>query len=56
VDKLMVFISPRIMGKGIEAVADLAIDSVADSLPLGGVTVSSVGGDILVTGYPREGR
>jgi riboflavin biosynthesis pyrimidine reductase len=54
VDKVMLFVAPRILGKGIQSVGDLGMQSVAESLQLVNVDVTTIGGDILVTGYPGE--
>jgi diaminohydroxyphosphoribosylaminopyrimidine deaminase/5-amino-6-(5-phosphoribosylamino)uracil reductase len=56
VDKIVLFISPRILGRGVEGIGDLGIRKVSDSLRLKDVTVESVGPDIMVTGYPERGK
>lgn len=50
-DKLMIFIAPKLIGEGIEAVGDLAIQTMMDSAELKMVTHKKYGTDILVEGY-----
>ena len=49
-DRLVVCIAPRILGDGIEAVGDLRIDRLADALPLGAMTVTRCGEDLVLDG------
>ena len=48
VDRLVVGIAPTIMGTGIDAVGDLGVASVAESVRLTNRTVHQAGGDLLV--------
>jgi GTP cyclohydrolase II len=48
VDRLVVGIAPTIMGAGIEAVGDLGVASVAESVRLTNRSVHLAGGDLLV--------
>jgi diaminohydroxyphosphoribosylaminopyrimidine deaminase / 5-amino-6-(5-phosphoribosylamino)uracil reductase len=54
VDKIVSFISPKILGRGVESVGDLGIRKVANSIRLKDVVVREVGHDIMVTGYPER--
>jgi diaminohydroxyphosphoribosylaminopyrimidine deaminase/5-amino-6-(5-phosphoribosylamino)uracil reductase len=58
VDKLMVFIAPKIIGgkTAPTPVGGKGIGRVADALPIGNLTVSRCGEDILVSGYVDYGR
>jgi GTP cyclohydrolase II len=48
VDRLVVGIAPTIMGTGIDAVGDLGVASVAESVRLTNRTIHQAGGDLLV--------
>ncbi|MDQ5829137.1 MAG: RibD family protein [Actinomycetota bacterium] len=48
VDRLAVCIAPKILGSGIEAVGDLGICELADSLTLADTSVSSYGVDLVL--------
>ncbi|HET8873920.1 MAG TPA: RibD family protein, partial [Gaiellaceae bacterium] len=48
VDRLVVGIAPTIMGTGVEAVGDLGVASVAESVRLTNRSVHQAGGDLLV--------
>jgi riboflavin biosynthesis pyrimidine reductase len=50
VDKLVVIIAPKIMGKGIDAVGDLNITDVSKTLKLSFVKTYRGGEDIVVEG------
>jgi riboflavin biosynthesis pyrimidine reductase len=50
VDRLIVSVSPRIVGSGTEAVGDLRTDRVADALRLGNRSVHLVDDDVLFAG------
>jgi len=45
VDRLAVCVAPKILGRGIEAVADLAICDLTDSLALADTTITPYGAD-----------
>ena len=47
-DKLVVFIAPKIMGKGIEAVGELGVKDVGQALPLSFSKVTRVGEDVVI--------
>jgi diaminohydroxyphosphoribosylaminopyrimidine deaminase/5-amino-6-(5-phosphoribosylamino)uracil reductase len=50
VDKLMVFVSPRLLGAGRASLGELGIRGMADAVPLTGARVRRVGADFLITG------
>jgi diaminohydroxyphosphoribosylaminopyrimidine deaminase/5-amino-6-(5-phosphoribosylamino)uracil reductase len=50
VDQVAIFIAPKILGKGVSAIQDLGISSVANSLLLRDFQKKRVGPDILLTG------
>jgi diaminohydroxyphosphoribosylaminopyrimidine deaminase/5-amino-6-(5-phosphoribosylamino)uracil reductase len=54
VDKVMVFIAPKIVGgeSARTAVGGLGVETIADALELGEMTVRKVGCDLLVEAYP----
>jgi riboflavin biosynthesis pyrimidine reductase len=51
VDKIMVFVAPKLMGKGIEAVGDLGIEAMQDVPMMKNFSYRKVGPDILVEAY-----
>ena len=53
VDRLVVGIAPTIMGTGIDAVGDLGVARVAESVRLTNRSVHQAGGDLLVAGDVR---
>jgi riboflavin biosynthesis pyrimidine reductase len=56
VDRLVVCIAPKILGRGIEAVGDLGICELGDSLVLADTSVITYGGDIILDSrveYPK---
>lgn len=50
VDKVSIFIAPKILGKGLSAIQDIGINSMAESVELQGLRRQQVGNDILLTG------
>lgn len=48
VDRLAVCIAPKILGRGIEAIGDLGIRDLNDSLTLSGASVTSCGVDLVI--------
>jgi diaminohydroxyphosphoribosylaminopyrimidine deaminase/5-amino-6-(5-phosphoribosylamino)uracil reductase len=48
VDRLAVCIAPKILGRGIEAVGDLGISSLTDSLTLADTSVTPYGVDLVL--------
>jgi len=51
VDKILFFISPRMIGKGLAAVGDLGITKLDKSIQLKNLDYKKVGKDILIEGY-----
>ena len=51
VDKVLFFISPKMIGKGLGAVGDLGINKVDKSITLKGIDYKKIGKDILIEGY-----
>jgi riboflavin-specific deaminase-like protein len=49
-DRIAAFIAPKIIGQGIEAVDDLEIRRIDDSIPLRFRKISKSGGDVFVEG------
>jgi len=47
VDRLAVCVAPKILGRGVEAVGDLGIRDLTDSLTLADTTVTAYGADIV---------
>jgi 5-amino-6-(5-phosphoribosylamino)uracil reductase/diaminohydroxyphosphoribosylaminopyrimidine deaminase/5-amino-6-(5-phosphoribosylamino)uracil reductase len=45
VDRLAVCVAPKILGRGVEAIGDLGIRDLTDSLTLAGTTVTAYGAD-----------
>jgi diaminohydroxyphosphoribosylaminopyrimidine deaminase/5-amino-6-(5-phosphoribosylamino)uracil reductase len=55
VDKYVVFIAPRVIGDGIDAVGDLAVRRLANAVELEDTSIEQLGGDLLFVGYPKRG-
>ena len=56
VDRLAVCVAPKILGRGIEAVGDLGIRDLSDSLSLADASVTAYGVDVILAGrveYPN---
>ncbi|HEY0738437.1 MAG TPA: RibD family protein [Herpetosiphonaceae bacterium] len=56
-DRLAVCVAPKILGVGIEAVGELGIISLSDSLRLESLSVQHYGADLIISGeivYPEE--
>ncbi len=51
VQKVYAFIAPKIIGGGIEAIADIGNDRMTEALSLSQTQISSIGNDWLITGY-----
>ena len=49
-DRLVVGIAPRVLGSGVEAVRDLGITEVANSIRVEHRVVHVAGGDVLIAG------
>jgi len=54
VDRLALFVAPKILGGGVRAVEGMRLDHVADAVPLEDVVVEPVGEDILYTARVGE--
>lgn len=50
VDKMIIPIAPKIIGKGVEAIGDLSIDTIADAITFSSYTIVRKGGDIIFEG------
>ncbi|MBI3314437.1 MAG: bifunctional diaminohydroxyphosphoribosylaminopyrimidine deaminase/5-amino-6-(5-phosphoribosylamino)uracil reductase RibD [Candidatus Omnitrophica bacterium] len=51
VDKMMVYVAPRIMGEGLDAVRGLRVRRLDDTVELKDISVGKIGEDILIEGY-----
>lgn len=56
VDRLFIFISPRLIGSGLPAVGSLGIDRVSDAIEFADVEWTPVGADLLFQGYLRPSK
>lgn len=52
VDEIVVFIAPKIIGRGIEAIGDLGITHMEAAISLHEVTLQGSGGDWVMRGHP----
>jgi diaminohydroxyphosphoribosylaminopyrimidine deaminase/5-amino-6-(5-phosphoribosylamino)uracil reductase len=52
VDKIYYFLSPKILGKGLDSFGDLGIKEISDSIVLRDFELQRFRNDLLVTGYP----
>ncbi|MCP4684523.1 MAG: bifunctional diaminohydroxyphosphoribosylaminopyrimidine deaminase/5-amino-6-(5-phosphoribosylamino)uracil reductase RibD [bacterium] len=52
VDKLILVVAPKVLGSGIEAVADLGLRKLSDAVAVRDLSVERVGEDLVCTGYP----
>jgi len=52
VDKIYYFLSPKILGKGIDSFGDLGIKKISDSIMLRDCEIKRFKNDLLVIGYP----
>ncbi len=52
VDKVYYFLSPRILGKGLDSLGDLGIKEISGSIMLRDFELKRFTNDLLVTGYP----
>ncbi|HKZ22336.1 MAG TPA: bifunctional diaminohydroxyphosphoribosylaminopyrimidine deaminase/5-amino-6-(5-phosphoribosylamino)uracil reductase RibD, partial [candidate division Zixibacteria bacterium] len=52
VDKVYCFIAPKIIGKGLDAVAELGIRKISDSIQLKNVEIKKFEDNVLISGYP----
>ncbi len=53
VDKLHLFIAPKILGAGKDAFGNMGIRAIGDAIPLRDREMEMIGDDLLVTGYPE---
>ena len=51
VDKILVFISPKLIGEGLAALGDLGITKIDKSIKLKNLNYKKIGRDILIEGY-----
>ncbi len=51
VDKMMVYVAPRIMGEGLDAVRGLRVRHLDEAVALKRVSAGKIGEDILIEGY-----
>jgi len=54
VDKMMIYVAPKIMGEGLSSVRGFSPDSLAGVMTLGKMSVDKIGDDILIQGYPKK--
>lgn len=52
VEKIILFIAPRLMGAGLPSVGDLGVQEIDQSISLHDITVERAGEDVVVVGYP----
>ena len=52
VDKVYCFMAPKIIGKGLDAVAELGIRKISDSVHLKNVEIKKIEDNVLISGYP----
>jgi len=52
VNKLVLVIAPKLLGEGIEAIADLGLRKLSDAVAVRDMTIERVGQDLVCTGYP----
>jgi diaminohydroxyphosphoribosylaminopyrimidine deaminase/5-amino-6-(5-phosphoribosylamino)uracil reductase len=50
-DKISIFIAPKLIGKGIDAIGDLGSAKISDALNLQNVTFRQINNQLLVEGY-----
>jgi riboflavin-specific deaminase-like protein len=49
---LVVFVAPKLLGLGLEAIGDLSVSTIDQAIQLSAVTVEASGSDIVVRGKP----
>lgn len=52
VDKIYYFLSPKILGRGLDSFGDLGIKEISNSITLRGCETKRFRNDLLVIGYP----
>ncbi len=53
VDKIYYFLSPKILGKGLDSFGDLGINEISHSITLRDCEIKRFKNDLLVIGYPN---
>ena len=54
VDKMMIYVAPRIMGEGLASVRGLKSKNLAGIVQLRSMVIDRIGEDILIQGYPNK--
>lgn len=54
VDRVVVFIAPKILGVGLPSVGDLGFERIADAIALADVSVECVGADLMYTATVKK--
>ena len=54
VDKLVVFIAPKILGVGLPSVGELGFEWIADAIQLGDVDIECIGEDLMYTAHIKK--
>lgn len=54
VDKLILVMAPKLLGRGIEAIDDLGFKALREAIPVRDISVERLGQDIVCTGYPER--
>jgi diaminohydroxyphosphoribosylaminopyrimidine deaminase/5-amino-6-(5-phosphoribosylamino)uracil reductase len=50
VDRMLIFVAPKLLGEGLESVGDLAIMRMEDALQMQQLKVRRIGPDVLISG------
>ena len=53
VDKLMIYVAPKIMGEGLQGIRGLSSGTLNDLISLKEMSIDKIGDDILIQGYPK---
>ena len=54
VDKMMIYMAPKIMGEGLQAVRGLKSKFLGGMVYLKEISIDKIGEDILIQGYPQK--
>lgn len=54
VDRLVVFIAPKILGGGLPSVGALGFEQIADAIPLQDIDVKPIGDDLMYTAHIKK--
>ena len=54
VDKMMIYVAPKIMGEGLSSVRGLKSKTLGDMVHLKEMSFDKIGEDILIQGYPKK--